>query len=116
MHWLDAGEKNDVEETVIDDAEEGMRGTNFQTNSPRTHRKEENGGIRRGRVGQPKNVPSPGVKKNVRSDLSCAMLPLVPLPFPPQWHTQKDDLDHVSLDMVMNFHVLFTTFLFFSPA
>lgn len=119
MHWLDAGETNDDEETEREDGDEKMRAVDPQAHSPRAHRKEEKRGSSSSSsvaAGRPnKNGVSP-VKKPTRSHLSCAMLPLVPLPFPPQWHTQEDDLDHVSLDMVMNFYVLFTTFLFFSPS
>eukprot|EP00796_Vickermania_ingenoplastis_P011884 gene11884-8169_t len=46
-------------------------------------------------------------------DMSVAMLHLIALPFPAQWHTPLDDALHVSYDQMVNFYQLFLSFLLF---
>lgn len=102
MHWLDAGKEKEEEKEDDPPSLEAMRHKKTETNRAASEEKEKDSN-------QITSTPPP-------EHLSCAMLPLVPMPFPPQWHTIEDDISHISWNMIIHFYELFLAFLFFSPS
>lgn len=112
MHWLDAGEENAVSQRSgkeEDDVAENNKGNTMVGEGAQL-------ADRRRRTGRQEQETKGNTLPHTRAHLTCAMLPLVPLPLPPQWHTVEDDLAHVSLNMVTHFYELFLTFLLFLPS